>query len=361
MKESLEIIFRNGIYLPQTPAWLNGAPVASELAEHPQCKKCQQKPCKNSNRVGEQRCPEGLSYYTYFIGDNAITLYGILGTKADHINKQLRKISKGRSYPKEIADKWIHKLLQYSDSIDAQMEEAKSEVLHYFHDSIKWATQIHISAEKIVEKASGQNFSEKLDASTNEIKSLFQAASMLVDSFKLTSIYFNPESARYGETLNCEIYKLFDKIQAIIFHSEGKKYNKRFKLKGASYRRVSVYESFPIIPLCLIQNAVKYSQTSEIEINIDDTQIGVEISVISEGPHLDDQELLNIFKKGFRGKYARRLHHDGLGIGLYVAQKVADAHNAEIVALSTPQNYERDGMPMAINQFKFCLPAQGVK
>ena len=361
MKESLKTIFDSGIYAPESPAWLNGTPIKSKLIEHPQCDKCSQKPCKDSTAAGEQRCPEGLSYYTYTIGDNTITLYGILGLRADHSNKQLKKISKGRGYPKNIADNWVEKLSQYISSIDVQVEKEKSEVLHYFHDSVKWAAQIHINAEKIVEKAKGQNFSEKLDASTSEIKSLFQAASMLVDSFKLTSIYFNPESAKYGEIFNCEIYKLFDKVQAIIFHSEGKKYNKRFKLKGASYRKVSVYESFPIIPLCLIQNAVKYSQTSEIEIHIEDTQVGMEISITSVGPQLDDQELTDIFKKGVRGKYAQRLHHDGLGIGLYVAQKVAEAHNTVITVLSTPQHYERERMPMAINQFKFCIPAQGVK
>lgn len=361
MKESLQTLFDSGIYPPETPAWLNGAAITSKLAEHPYCHKCTAKPCKHSSAKVEQRCPEGLSYYTYHIGDDAIVLYGILGARADHSNKNLKKISKGRNYPKDIADSWFDRLARYINSIDAQVEIAKSEVLHYFHDSVKWANQIHINAEKIVEKYPGQNFSEKLDASSAETISLFQAASMLVDSFKLTSIYFNPESAKYGETMNCEIYKLFDKIQAIIFHSEGKKYNKRFKLKGSSFRRISVYESFPIIPLCLIQNAVKYSQTAEIEISIDDTPMGVDINVTSEGPHLDEQELIDIFKKGFRGKYAKRLHHDGLGIGLYVAQKVAEAHNTVITAQSTPQNYERNSMPMASNQFKFRLAAQGVK
>lgn len=284
-----------------------------------------------------------------------------MGIKSDHSDKALKKISKGRGYPKNIADAWVEKLTDYLCSIEQQIEEAKSEVLHYFHDAVKWANQINISAEKIVEKNHGATFSDQLDNASSEIKSLYQASNMLVDSFKLTSIYFNPESARYGEIQNCEIYKLFDKVQAIIFHSEGKKYNKRFRMKGRTYRRISVFESFPIIPLCLIQNAVKYSKTSEIEIHIEEAASSLQVSVVSEGPHLDDTELSEIFKKGVRGKYARNLHHDGLGIGLYVAQKVAEAHSTQITARSTPQNYNRDNMPMAVNEFKFTIAYEGVK
>lgn len=360
MRESIKKILNSGIYVPDATTWLNGESVTAKIGEHPRCSKCISKECKYSTKTGESRCPEGLSYYTYDIGDSTVTFYGVLGAKANHGDKILKKLSKGRGYPKDIADHWIEKLSNYIYAIEAQIEEAKSEVLHYFHDAVKWANQIHISAEKIVEKGKGQNFPEKLDNSTSEIKSLFKAANMLVDSFKLTSIYFNPESAKYGEAQSCEIYKLFDKVQAIIFHAEGKKYNKRFKLKGESYRRISVYDSFPIIPLCLIQNAVKYSKTPEIEINIEDTKVGVDVSIISVGPYLDEKELVDIFKKGFRGKYARRLHHDGLGIGLYVAQKVSEAHNFEIIARSTPHNYDHEGMPMAENEFRFSIHAQGI-
>lgn len=361
MKKFLRTIFENGIYLPEMTAWLNGDSVPSNIGEHQKCLNCIHKDCKKPTTPGEHRCPEGLSFYSYDIGELKFTLYGILGIKSDHSDKLLKKTSKGRGYPKSIADDWVKKLSNYIHLMDSQIEEAKSEVLHYFHDFIKWANQIHISAEKIVEKNNGQDFSEKLEQSTSEIKSLFQASNMLTDSFKLISIYFNPESAKYGEIQNCEVYKLFDKVQAIIFHSEGKKYNKRFKLKGSSFRRISVYNSFPIIPLCLIQNAVKYSKTPDIEITIEEAASAIEISVISEGPQLDDDELVEVFTKGFRGKYAQRLHHDGLGIGLYVAQKVAEAHNTEISVRSTPQNYNRDSMPMAINEFKFSLTFEGIK
>lgn len=361
MSTSISTIFENGIYIPEATAWLNGRPVNSKLPEHTRCAACTAKPCKVSASPGEQLCPAGLSYYTYTIAGSKLVLYGIMGEKSDHTDKSLKKTSKGRGYPKNIADTWVAKLSNYIAAIDKQVEEAKSEVLHYFHDAVKWANQINISAEKIVEKNQGDTFSDQLENATSEIKSLYQASNMLVDSFQLTSIYFNPESARYGETLNCEIYKLFDKVQAIIYHSEGKKYNKRFKIKGRTHRRISVYESFPIIALCLIQNAMKYSKSPDIEIHIEERDPGLHLNVVSEGPYLDDTEITEIFKKGVRGKYARRLHHDGLGIGLYVAQKVALAHNFLIAARSTPQNYTRDQMPMAVNEFSFTIAYEGVK
>lgn len=362
MKEILKIILESDISTPEAPIWLDGTQIKSKMPDHQYCStKCTTKECRTSQNDGESVCTLGLSYYSYKVGDSWITIYGVLGQKANHSDKLLKKSSKGRGYNKPLADIWIEKLSRTNKLIELQVDISRSEVLHYFHDPVKWASQIHISAEKIVEKGKGQSFGEKLENSSSETKSLFQAANMLVDSFKLTGIYFNPESAKYGEIQNCEIYKLFDKVQAIIFHSEGKKYNKRFKMKGTSYRKISIYESFPIIPLCLIQNALKYSKTAEIEINIEDTNIGTDVNIISEGPHLTEEELREIFKKGVRGKYANRLHHDGLGIGLYVAQKIAEAHKFKITANSTPQGYERDGMPMATNEFKFSIPASGVK
>lgn len=362
MKEILKIILESETSTPEAPIWMDGSQIKSRMADHPYCStKCAAKECSSPQSEGESVCALGLSYYSYKVDDSWLTIYGVLGKKANHSDKTLKKASKGRGYSKELADIWMEKLSRTNRLINEQVEISRSEVLHYFHDPVKWANQIHISAEKIVEKGKGQNFGEKLENSTSETKSLFQAANMLVDSFKLTGIYFNPESARYGEIQNCEIYKLFDKVQAIIFHAEGKKYNKRFKMKGTSYRKISIYESFPIIPLCLIQNALKYSKTAEIDISIEDTPTGTDVSITSEGPHLTDNELIEIFKKGVRGKYANRLHHDGLGIGLYVAQKIAEAHNFKITANSTHQGYERDGMPMATNEFKFSIPAIGVR
>lgn len=362
MSNIITILLNSEIAKPDAPIFANGKFIDGKMGEHAYCKsKCSTKECMKERTEREHTCVNGLSFYPYKIGDTWITIHGVLGEKANHSDRNLKKISKGRNYNKITADKWINEIKKIHNQIEQQVDTSKSEVLHHFHDPVKWAQQIFISAEKIIDRGTGQSFGEKLENSTSEIKSLFKASSMLVDSFKLTGIYFNPESAKYGETLNCEIYKLFDKIQSIIFHSEGKKYNKRFKLKGGSFRRISVYESFQIIPLCLIQNAVKYSKTSEIEINIHDTNFGIEVSIVSQGPYISDIEKVEIFKKGVRGKYADRLHHEGLGIGLYVAQKTAEAHGFEIKVASTPENYERDGIPMATNNFFFFISATGVK
>lgn len=362
MKKILHILLSSELAKPEPPVWLDGLAIESKMGEHHYCKtRCHQKECKTERVEREHTCSNGLSYYPYKVGESWITVYGVLGEKANHSDRNLRKASKGRGYNKKATDNWIKNINNTYQLFEKHIESSKSEVLHHFHDPVKWAQQIFISAEKIIDRGAGQNFGEKLENSTNELKSLFKASSMLVDSFKLTGIYFNPESAKYGETSNCEIYKLFDKIQSIIFYSEGKKYNKRFKLKGTSYRKITVYESFPIIPLCLIQNAVKYSKTPEIEININDTQHGTEISIISQGPFIPETEKKEIFKKGIRGKHANKLHHEGLGIGLYVAQKTAEAHGFEIIVNSTPEGYERDGIPMATNDFRFFISASGVK
>ena len=75
------------------------------------------------------------------------------------------------------------------------------------------------------------------------------------------------------------------------------------------------------------------------------------VDIVSNGPFIPEEEKIKIFEKNYRGKYASKLHHDGIGIGLYVAQIVAAKHNSIIKVDSVSLGYERDRIPMAKNKF----------
>lgn len=316
MSQYLINIFESDLFVTPWPTLIGKKIIdGSKVKINPICKSCSNKECNQSGSL-KYICHEGLVSYTKVTGDTKITVFGFS-------EKSSSKKGGLKQFPLDSYNQWISKVISLNNLIEAESLKRTSETLHLFHDPIKWAEQINISSEKLIERISGDSFKEKFNGASSEIKAIYKSSKLLTDSFNMLEVFFNPESASFGKSVKTNIYRLFDKVQAILYFSEGKKRNKKFQLKGRSHREIFLYESFPIIALSLVHNALKYSQSRDIEININDTDGGVEVFVSSIGPVISDHEIEKIFDKGFRGKHAKNLHHDGMGIGLYVAGCVA--------------------------------------
>ncbi|MGY0217596.1 sensor histidine kinase [Endozoicomonadaceae bacterium StTr2] len=353
MSQYLIDVFESDLFTTPWPTLIGTHFIdGSKIQINPTCESCSKRKCAQSNTL-KYICHEGLVSYSRITGDTKITVFGFSE------KKQLKK-TKYKSFPLESYSQWISKVITLNNLIETESLKRTSETLHLFHDPIKWAEQIKISSEKLIERIPGATFKDKFNDANNEIKAIYKSSKLLTDSFNMLEVYFNPESASFGKSTKTNIYRLFDKVQSIIYFSEGRSRNKRFYLKGTSHREIFLYESFPIIALSLIHNALKYSQGRDIEININDTVNGVEVRVSSIGPVISDNEIEKIFEKSFRGKHAKKLHHDGMGIGLYVAGCVAKEHGFEIKAKSTPLNYTNNNVDMADNVFSFEVNSMGV-
>jgi signal transduction histidine kinase len=102
----------------------------------------------------------------------------------------------------------------------------------------------------------------------------------------------------------------------------------------------------------LIDNAVKYSPPGK-EIVISAVQAGNEIliSVTDHGPRIPASELTKIFERMYRIEQRMYSGSEGIGLGLYICQKLVQAHGGRIWAEST----QRYG-----SIFKFTLPLAAV-
>ncbi|BCV51079.1 ATP-binding protein [Shewanella algae] len=310
---------------------------------NPICRTCESFECQKSSSP-IHICKEGLESRTKKVGNSKITLFGF-----DH-----QKTKKNyRPFPVEPFNLWVTEVEKLNKTFEKEKLITTSETLHLFHDPVKLAEQIRISSEKMISSNKGDTFKDKFQNSSSIEKAIFQSSKLLTDSIKMIEVYFNPDSARYGKTTRCNVYRLLDKIQSIMYFSEGKSKNKKFKLTGKSHKEFYVYESFQIIILSLVHNALKYSKTRDIEISIEDTRDGVEVKIMSTGPLINPEEYELIFKKGYRGKHANKLHHDGMGIGLYVSKHIANAHKFKIQVESVCAGYQSDGIDLANNIFSF--------
>jgi PAS domain S-box-containing protein len=80
----------------------------------------------------------------------------------------------------------------------------------------------------------------------------------------------------------------------------------------------------------LIANSIKYAAGQPIQVSISRDADAAIIQVRDRGPGIPETELARIFERFERAASAR--HYGGMGLGLYVASQIAEAHGGAIVA-----------------------------
>jgi PAS domain S-box-containing protein len=87
----------------------------------------------------------------------------------------------------------------------------------------------------------------------------------------------------------------------------------------------------------LLSNAVKYGDPgTDIEVRLEQRDDEVEIAVTNRGRGVAPEDVPNLFARFMRSKEARGSKTPGLGVGLYIARELVEAHNGRIWVESTP-------------------------
>jgi hypothetical protein len=297
---------------------------------------------------GKYYCRHGLAYKLIDINGERMLICGYVDAGSKISREDRAKLTNRSSTDSKIAA-WtasLKKLLALSKKPNDTINDLGS-----LHEITRWASQVHAIAQRMLVKDKAVDFSANFQSASKDLRSLFKASEMLVDSFDFLGIYFNPSSAAFGRKRSVDLYKLVDKIRIILMEAEGAALNKKIYISGELRRNIDLYESFKIIPFCLLQNAIKYSFDGEINISFFSSTTNIEMIVESSGPPISEDEKSKIFEKGYRGAWSKGMHHEGLGVGLYIAKIVADAHDLEIKVRSTARNYSREGIPVHSNSF----------
>ncbi|MFM0088844.1 ATP-binding protein [Paraburkholderia sediminicola] len=308
-----------------------------------------------------QRCESGLTFYKANVNGTILTIFGVTGfTGYAEIPGRVRNYAKddlkGRTVRPQEFSEWISRLKAVVIHVDQLIKQTTSEALHPLHDTPKLAKQILRQSEAIVSAKGGNSFDANLGRCTDQELSLYKTAQLLVDSFDMLKIFFNPESARYGNMRRMAPYKLIDKLRIIALSGEREiAKRKKIILLGNTRREYFLYDSFKVIPLTVIENALKYCFENEIKISFEDQTEGTKIEVVNVGPLIPRDEYGTIFERNRRGRYAVDRGDEGMGIGLFVAHEAARANNVTIGVDSQPLNYEMYGVPVARTTFSFVV------
>jgi PAS domain S-box-containing protein len=99
----------------------------------------------------------------------------------------------------------------------------------------------------------------------------------------------------------------------------------------------------------LLSNAAKYGDPdSEITIDMRQQDREAVVVVTNRGPGIPADEVVNVFTRFYRTRQARVGGAEGLGLGLYIAKGIVEAHHGQIVV---------ESIPGRTTSFSFSLPS----
>ncbi|PNH91947.1 sensor histidine kinase [Vibrio diazotrophicus] len=339
-------LFENKLILHDFPIVVNGD--FYEGLRIKSLSKCTKECIPNDfqNVITYSRCDHGLTHYRKNVKGNRIAISEVVGDRYSNDGKIKYK---GRSVTISDALSWYSYVERHYEVCEKIIFEKASEDFDKFHEFTKWTDQISFHAEKVLAKY-GSGLKDAYQKAPSNVKSLYKISTMLKDSLDSTGIYFNPSAAKYGKRRGTDIYRMIHKMVMILEHTEGSAFNKKIRMKGSVNKTYEVYESFKIIPLSFIQNAIKYSSSNEITVRFEELTDYLLISVISTGNQLP-YDIEQLCQRGYRTPWAKDIHHDGKGLGLYVSNVVAKAHSYKIGVKSKSLGYEYEGRVQAENVF----------
>lgn len=165
--------------------------------------------------------------------------------------------------------------------------------------------------------------------SKEHAETLVHASSMLAARLNYADIEINPGITELQVRYDAGIYKKFHKAVYLLRPHATRK-SSQFNLSGESRMEIPIISVFDMLPFVVLQNAVKYSPPGyHINVEFDETANShLHIKISSYGPPVDDLEIPRIFDREFRGTHSK--HIEGQGLGLHLAKKVCDLHNARI-------------------------------
>lgn len=279
----------------------------------------------NIKELGFHTCPYGFHSYAtkYSLENNQI--YTSLYIKKLTKNKLKNKGFVKNVFNKEEIIRLIGLFEQQEKTISSVKIESNNEIeliSTMFHEIRKLSRNIN-EAGTVVQKTILHNDDKLVTNLIDDIVHLISMIMIRVNSYELIK---NPGAITSAKQPGISVYKKFDKNR-YFFKQTYKSKGIEIKFLNNCNLSIDGYEIFDILPYILLDNAVKYCpNNNEILINFDDQR--KIISIKNYGPIIEDDEIVNLGKRGYRGKNAKE--YSGSGLGLNLARQICELHNIKM-------------------------------
>lgn len=331
-----------------------------ELKQNKTCiSKCNEKDClslieKNNNST-EYVCSKGFDNLLFQLGEFKVILNGLIFETNSAIPTGRKLARKEYMVVKESLFTFLQKIHEIEKRLIEQENEATAKNFSIFHD-FKTAMNIFYECTyAIINRIPGDTFEEKLKGSDPVYQDLYNAIDLMTSQLGMIDVILNPQSISFGAKYEINIFKLFAKFKILFEHLCSRK-NVTIDLKstdGGYINNSQCYQSIEFIPIILLDNAVKYAvNNSSIHIEMIQQYYSVRVSVKNVGPVVSEGNRERIFEKFFRDESAKEFTSQGIGMGLWIAQKILEAHGSKIW-----YDYDKkETRKFKLNIFSFDLP-----
>lgn len=284
------------------------------------------------NSDGWRTCTNDYASYARKLTDDGIFYLIITDLKVKPYWKQQGKTSGlslviDQAKIQEYIDSFINDYKNTLNDLNNEIQEnIKSFAIENIHEIRSINSSLYNIGYELQEKI--QHDSKYNLALSKNIVALSELISTRIDLTDLSISKENNEILKKSPPKAA--FKSFEKITRC-YTAFAAKRRIKLTLNGESRGQTNGLEYFELIPMIIIDNAVKYSPSdSEVNIEISENETSIFVSVKSWGPLIHESEMQNIFDKNFRGKEAITSKKEGSGIGLYFVKKLLSTINSKI-------------------------------
>ncbi len=132
---------------------------------------------------------------------------------------------------------------------------------------------------------------------------------------------------------------LVEVLSSAIEVSQPRAQEKGIKLNLNCPKNLEATVNPPLLELALvnlIDNAIKYSGTTKIDVGATESQEHIAITVADQGEGIAREHQHRLFERFYRVDKARSRKQGGTGLGLAIVKHIVLSHNGDISLLSTP-------------------------
>ena len=315
-------VLEDGTYIHLLPFCKNNCKKEKCVAYYERLKNC---------HSGSFSCPYGLSSFVYTTSEGNIIFTG-LRIKEKYDKQKSKSLNSETVFNPVISEESclsIAKEVAITISEKRELKNRLDTINDLLHETRSLNGQVKNMIDTLYENATDESeidYDELLMA----LKNAHVSSHMIFNRFAYFDSILNPAIIRRSPYL-VGVFKKFDKMRKLLKNYLGKNVWIRLLSPRPCEFMYRVTPSFETLLFILLENAIKYSPDNKsVDVKFDENGSTLTVIIESIGPYCEQNELLHLCDKGFRGENARNLLKNGQGFGLNFANKIALDHNITI-------------------------------